>query len=72
MEYSPDPQNPVLGLSEPAFFATFGFFLVAMTLVIFFFTIASLRTNLVFFTVFLTLIPTGMFTIPNSRYTMLK
>ncbi|KAJ5112208.1 hypothetical protein N7532_000253 [Penicillium argentinense] len=57
-EYSPNPHNPALGLSEPGFFATFGFFLVAMTLVIFFFAIASVRTNLVFFTVFLTLIPT--------------
>ncbi|KAJ6100349.1 hypothetical protein N7467_001884 [Penicillium canescens] len=59
--YSPNPANPVLGLSEPGFFATFGFFLVAMTIVISFFAIASLRTNFVFFLVFVTLIPTASF-----------
>ncbi|OQV07602.1 hypothetical protein CLAIMM_12009 [Cladophialophora immunda] len=55
--YSKDLSNPAEGLSEPAFFATFGFFLVAMTLLVTVFCIASLRTNVVFFTIFLTLIP---------------
>ncbi|KAJ6076936.1 hypothetical protein N7499_008917 [Penicillium canescens] len=57
--YSPDPKVPAEGLVEPAFFATFGFFLVTLAIVVAFFTIASLRTNLVFFMVFLTLTPSG-------------
>ncbi|KAJ6072660.1 hypothetical protein N7467_010745 [Penicillium canescens] len=55
--YSPDLKVPAEGLVEPAFFATFGFFLVTLAIVVAFFTIASIRTNLVFFMVFLTLTP---------------
>ncbi|KAI0487271.1 GPR1/FUN34/yaaH family-domain-containing protein [Xylaria cf. heliscus] len=46
------------GLSEPQFSATFAFFLVAMTLLCTVFTVASVRTNVVLFTLLLVLIPT--------------
>lgn len=43
---------------QPAFFATFGFFLVAMTMLSFIYSIAAMRTNVVFLTIFILLIPT--------------
>jgi uncharacterized protein len=56
--YSTNLDNPAEGLTEPAFVATFAFFLVAMALLCVAYCIASLRTNVVFFLIFLTLIPT--------------
>ncbi|GAP83030.1 putative GPR1 protein [Rosellinia necatrix] len=46
------------GLAEPQFYATFSFFLVAMTLLCVVFTVASIRTNVVLFLLLLLLIPT--------------
>lgn len=45
------------GLQEPQFYATFSFFLVAMTVLCAVFTVASIRTNMVFFAIFLLLVP---------------
>lgn len=45
-------------LLDPEFLASFGFFLVYMGVLCFIFLIASLRTNLVFFLIFLLLVPT--------------
>ncbi|KAJ9640832.1 hypothetical protein H2204_003121 [Knufia peltigerae] len=56
--YSTDSSDPAQGLTQPAFFATFSFFLVAMALLCCVYCVASLRTNVVFFLIFLTLIPT--------------
>ncbi|KAL8853748.1 MAG: hypothetical protein Q9221_001391 [Calogaya cf. arnoldii] len=50
-----NPGNPA-GLEVPAFNAGFAFFLVFMGLICFIFLICSLRTNIVFFVIFLTLI----------------
>ncbi|KAH7123119.1 GPR1/FUN34/yaaH family-domain-containing protein [Dactylonectria macrodidyma] len=49
--------DPLQGLQEPAFFATFGFLLMTMTLVCVIFAIASIRTNVVFFSTFVLLSP---------------
>ncbi|KAJ3574010.1 hypothetical protein NPX13_g4504 [Xylaria arbuscula] len=46
------------GLEESQFYATFSFFLVAMTLLCAVFTVASIRTNVVLFTLLLLLVPT--------------
>ncbi|KFH47467.1 hypothetical protein ACRE_016310 [Hapsidospora chrysogenum ATCC 11550] len=46
------------GLDEPQFYATFSFFLVAMTILCAIFTVASIRTNVVFFAILLLLVPT--------------
>jgi succinate-acetate transporter protein len=46
------------GLEEPQFYATFGFLLVAMTMLCAIYTFASIRTNMVFFAILLTLTPT--------------
>ncbi|KAH6962085.1 GPR1/FUN34/yaaH family-domain-containing protein [Ilyonectria sp. MPI-CAGE-AT-0026] len=46
------------GLSEQQFYATFSFFLVSMTILCAIFMVASIRTNVVLFTIFLLLIPT--------------
>ncbi|KAI0547583.1 hypothetical protein F4679DRAFT_554045 [Xylaria curta] len=46
------------GLNEPQFYATFSFFLVAMTLLCAVFTVASIRTNVVLFLLLLLLVPT--------------
>lgn len=59
--YSTDSSDPAQGLTQPAFFATFSFFLVAMALLCCVYCVASLRTNVVFFLIFLTLIPTCMY-----------
>ncbi|KAF6219670.1 hypothetical protein HO133_004139 [Letharia lupina] len=50
-----NPGNP-LGLQTPGFNASFAFFLLFMGLVCFIFLICSLRTNVVFFLIFLSLI----------------
>jgi hypothetical protein len=56
--YSPDPVNePQLGASQPQFFATYAFFLLSMGLLCLVYLIASLRTNLVFFLIFLLIVP---------------
>ncbi|KPM44549.1 hypothetical protein AK830_g2053 [Neonectria ditissima] len=46
------------GLNEQQFYATFSFFLVAMTILCAIFTVASIRTNMVLFTILLLLVPT--------------
>ncbi|KIW21432.1 hypothetical protein PV08_02012 [Exophiala spinifera] len=56
--YSTDASNPAEGLAQPAFFATFAVFLVAMAILTVVYCIASLRTNVIFFIIFLMLIPT--------------
>ncbi|KAF5026754.1 hypothetical protein F66182_1173 [Fusarium sp. NRRL 66182] len=45
------------GLSEPQFYATFAFFLVAMVILCIVFAVASSRTNFAFFSIFILLIP---------------
>lgn len=55
--YSPDPTLPGEGLTTVGFNASFAFFLLFMALLSFVFLICSLRTNVVFFTIFLTLVP---------------
>ncbi|KAL8818162.1 MAG: hypothetical protein Q9223_003145 [Gallowayella weberi] len=50
-----NPGNPA-GLQTPGFNASFAFFLVFMGLMCFVFLICSLRTNIVFFVIFLTLV----------------
>ncbi|KAI5459020.1 GPR1/FUN34/yaaH family-domain-containing protein [Mariannaea sp. PMI_226] len=45
------------GLSEGQFYSTFAFFLVSMAVLVAVFAIASIRTNMVFFTIFVLLIP---------------
>lgn len=45
-------------LLDPEFLASFGFFLVYMGVLCFIYLIASMRTNLVFFLIFLLLVPT--------------
>ncbi|KAL9578040.1 MAG: hypothetical protein Q9212_005979 [Teloschistes hypoglaucus] len=50
-----NPGNPA-GLQVPAFNSSFGFFLIFMGLMCFVFLICSLRTNIVFFVIFLTLV----------------
>jgi len=50
--------NVTEGLNEPQFYATFSFFLVAMTILCAVFTVASIRTNMIFFAILLLLVPT--------------
>ena len=50
-----NPGNP-LGLQQSAFNASFAFFMLFMGLVCLIFLICSLRTNIVFFTIFLSLV----------------
>lgn len=54
--YSPSG-SPSEGLTEPQFFATFSFFLVGMTILCAVYTIASIRTNIVLFSILLLLVP---------------
>lgn len=54
--YSSDPTNPALGLSTVGFHSSFAFFFVAMGLTCFLYMILALRTNVVFFLIFLTLV----------------
>ncbi|KAL8869717.1 MAG: hypothetical protein Q9174_004059, partial [Haloplaca sp. 1 TL-2023] len=53
--YMGNPGNAA-GLESPAFNASFAFFLVFMGLICFIFLICSLRTNVVFVTIFITLV----------------
>lgn len=46
------------GLDAPQFYATFSFLLVAMTILCAVFTVASIRTNVVFFGILFLLVPT--------------
>jgi uncharacterized protein len=56
--YAKDPIGaPQDGLAEPQFAASFAFFLCSMGLLCFIYCIASIRTNLVFFFIFLLLVP---------------
>lgn len=50
-----NPGN-ALGLQQPGYFASFAFFLVFMGLVCLIFLVCSLRTNVVFMVIFLTLV----------------
>lgn len=50
-----NPGNPA-GLETPAFNATFAFFLLFMGLLCFIYLICSLRTNIAFVVIFLTLV----------------
>ncbi|KAM0351057.1 hypothetical protein ACHAPU_002838 [Fusarium lateritium] len=45
------------GLSEPAFYSTFAFFLVGMAILCAIYTVASIRTNIALFTILLLLVP---------------
>jgi succinate-acetate transporter protein len=45
------------GLKEPSFYATFAFFLVAMTILCAVYCIASIRTNVALFTILALLVP---------------
>lgn len=54
--YSPDPTNPALGVTTVPFHSSFAFFFVAMGLMCFLYMILSLRTNIVFFLIFFTLV----------------
>ncbi|KAF7190699.1 Protein alcS [Pseudocercospora fuligena] len=53
--YSPDPDNPALGLSQPGFVNSFAFFLLFMGLLCLIYLICSIRTNLILFLVLLPL-----------------
>ncbi|USW54707.1 Putative acetate transporter GPR1/FUN34/SatP family [Septoria linicola] len=56
--FAPDPvAAPQVGLTEPAFFNAFAFFLLFMGLLCLVYLVCSLRTNLVFFLIFLPLPP---------------
>ncbi|KZF25335.1 hypothetical protein L228DRAFT_66969 [Xylona heveae TC161] len=55
--YSPDTSNPAAGLNAASFNASFAFFLLFMALLSFVFLICALRTNIVFFLIFLFLTP---------------
>jgi succinate-acetate transporter protein len=52
--YSPDPAHPTAGL--PAYYASFAFFFLAMGFMCFIYLICSIRTNIAFFIIFLTLV----------------
>jgi len=54
--YSPDPTNPALGLNTVGFRSSFAFFFVAMGIMCFIYLILSIRTNVVFFLIFFTLV----------------
>lgn len=56
------------GLDEPQFYATFSFFLVAMTILCAIFTVASIRTNVVFFAILLLLVPTCKCHLPGTSH----
>ncbi|KAH7110000.1 hypothetical protein B0J13DRAFT_614401 [Dactylonectria estremocensis] len=57
--YAVHTNNPAEGLKESEFFATFAFFLVVMALLCIVFLVARLRTNTIFFLIFLLLVPTS-------------
>ncbi|SPJ79806.1 related to Y.lipolytica GPR1 protein and Fun34p [Fusarium torulosum] len=45
------------GLSEPSFYSTFAFFLVAMAILCTIYSVASIRTNIALFVIFVLLVP---------------
>jgi uncharacterized protein len=51
------PSDPAAGINDPVFLSSFAFFLLFMGLLSFVYLIASLRTNILFFLIFLTLCP---------------
>jgi len=54
--YSPDPTNPGLGLNTAGFHSSFAFFFIAMGLMCLIYLVCSIRTNVAFFLIFLTLV----------------
>ncbi|KAF2801392.1 uncharacterized protein BDZ99DRAFT_239685 [Mytilinidion resinicola] len=54
--YATDPTNPATGITSVGFQASFAFFFLAMGLMCFIYLICSLRTNITFFFIFLTLV----------------
>ncbi|KAF7507442.1 hypothetical protein GJ744_010501 [Endocarpon pusillum] len=54
--YTPD--NPAAGAADPGFLATFAFFFLWIGFMCFIYLICSLRTNIIFFMIFLLLVPT--------------
>jgi succinate-acetate transporter protein len=54
--YSSDPSNPALGLSNPDFYASFAFFFLSMGIMCFVYLICSIRTNIAFVIIFFTLV----------------
>lgn len=52
------PDNPAASAADPTFQSTFGFFHVYMAVLCFIYMIISVRTNIVFFLIFLFLVPT--------------
>ncbi|KAF2098734.1 GPR1/FUN34/YaaH-class plasma membrane protein [Rhizodiscina lignyota] len=54
--YATDPSNPATGLTSIPFNSGFGFVLLAMGLLCFLYMILALRTNIVFFGIFFTLV----------------
>ena len=52
-----DPAHPAQSVFDPVFASTFAYFQLYMGLLCFVFLICSVRTNIVFFTMFLLLIP---------------
>lgn len=52
-----DPTNPAASAADPVFQSSFAFFQVYMGILCFVYMIISVRTNLVFFLIFLLLIP---------------
>jgi succinate-acetate transporter protein len=52
-----DPTHPAAASGNPVFAATFAYFPLYLGLMCFIFLICSLRTNIVFFTIFLLLVP---------------
>lgn len=55
--YATDPSNPATGLTSPTFLASFAYFQVYMGVLCLVYLIVSIRTNIVFFLIFLLLIP---------------
>uniref|UniRef100_A0A8H7KCH5 Protein alcS n=1 Tax=Bionectria ochroleuca TaxID=29856 RepID=A0A8H7KCH5_BIOOC len=55
--YATDPQKPTTGLANAKFNASLGFWLVVMGVLAFVYLICALRTNIVFVTIFLSLLP---------------
>lgn len=58
--YATDPTSPATGLTNPQFYSTVAFFLLCMGILSLIFMIVALRTNVVFFLIFLCLVPTFM------------
>lgn len=51
------PTDPTAGTADPVFMSTFAFFQVYMGVLCFVYMIVSLRTNIIFFLIFLLLVP---------------